>query len=465
MAPTSNITKFTNGRLVHDGALVNADLWVDGTTGKILSSQSAFYSRGAVADHIADLKGKILSPGLIDVQLNGAHGFNFSVPENHYATRLRATTRKLIRSGVTSYVPTVTSNKPEVYHAVLPHLGASTSRSAEDGAESLGAHVEGPFLSPCRNGIHPPEVLIKAETFADIESCYGGENFENIKMITAAPELGKMQSLIPEFTERGIIYSIGHSDATFEQAQAAVSAGATMVTHMFNAMRPFGHRDPNIFGLLGQSSSPVTSPPSSPRTTRPSSIIESPKASRPGSPRNSRRSTPRSSLSISSTPAQLSAPKLAEPETGKPFFGLIADGIHLHSSSIQIAHAAHPSGTILVTDAMQLAGCADGTYEWTNGERIIKKGPLLTLEANGRLAGSAIELIDCVNNFKKWTNCSVPEALGCVTSTPARMLGEGIVERKGGLKAGMDADLVILEESADGTLIVDEVWKFGTRVA
>ena len=465
MAQTSNITKFTNGRLVHDGALINADLWVDSSTGKILSSQSAFYSNGAVAGKIVDLKGRILSPGLIDVQLNGAHGFNFSVPENHYATRLQATARKLIKSGVTSYVPTVTSNKPEVYHAVLPYLGTSKLRSAEEGAESLGAHVEGPFLSPCRNGIHPAEVLIQAETFMDVESCYGADNFHNIKMITAAPELGKMQTLIPEFTERGIVFSIGHSDATFEQAQAAVAAGATMVTHMFNAMRPFGHRDPNIFGLLGQSSSPVNSPSSSPQTSRPASILESPKTSRPGSPRTSRRSTPRSSLSIFSTAAQLSAPRLAEPETGKPFFGLIADGIHLHSSSVQIAHAAHPSGTILVTDAMQLAGCADGTYDWTNGERIIKKGPILTLEANGRLAGSAIELIDCVNNFKKWTNCSVAEALGCVTSTPANMLGEGVVDRKGALKPGMDADLVVLDETSDGTLVVDEVWKYGTRVA
>ena len=325
--------------------------------------------------------------------------------------------------------------------------------------------MEGPFLSPCRNGIHPAEVLIKAETFMDVESCYGADNFAKIKMITAAPELGKMQTLIPEFTERGIVFSIGHSDATFEEAQAAVAAGATMVTHMFNAMRPFGHRDPNIFGLLGQSSSPVNSPSSSPQTSRPASILESPKTTRPGSPRTSRRSTPRSSLSISSTTAQLSAPRLAEPETGKPFFGLIADGIHLHSSSVQIAHAAHPSGTILVTDAMQLAGCADGTYDWTNGERIIKKGPILTLEANGRLAGSAIELIDCVNNFKKWTNCSVAEALGCVTSTPANMLGEGVVDRKGALKPGMDADLVVLDETSDGTLVVDEVWKYGTRVA
>ena len=161
----------------------------------------------------------------------------------------------------------------------------------------------------------------------------------------------------------------------------------------------------------------------------------------------------------------MSAPRLAEPETGKPFFGLIADGIHLHSSSIQIAHAAHPSGTSLVTDAMQLAGCADGTYDWTNGERIVKKGPLLTLEANGRIAGSAIELIDCVNKFRKWTNCAAAEALACVTSNPAKMLGAGVVDRKGGLKAGMDADLVILDETSDGTLVVDQVWKFGSMVA
>ena len=450
------ITKFTNGLLLRNAELVEEDLWVDSHSGKILDRQSAFYGEHLVPDQIINLNGKILSPGFIDVQLNGAHGLDFSVPSENYTSDLRDTNRKLIKSGVTSYLPTVTSQKPEVYHSVLPHLGPSNkSRDAHNGAESLGAHVEGPFLSPAKNGIHNPDVLLQARSSSDIESCYGAENFPNITMMTAAPELGNMTSLISTITSKDIIFSIGHSDGTLEDAQTALAAGATMVTHMFNAMRPFGHRDPGIFGLLGQSES--TSRPSSPKTSKPSS----PRASKPSSPRSSAVSTPRSRLSICSN-----ASELADPPLAKPYFGLIADGIHLHGSSISIAYNAHPSGTILVTDAMYFAGCQDGTYEWTNGERIIKEGPVLKLENNGRIAGSAVTLIECVNNFKKFTGTGWGESLKCVTETPAKMLAHGKkagASRKGGLEGGMDADLVVLEES-DEELSVRQVWKFGVCV-
>jgi N-acetylglucosamine-6-phosphate deacetylase len=451
------ITKFTNGFLLRNSDLVEEDLWVDSHTGKILDRQSAFYGEHLVPDQIINLNGKILSPGFIDVQLNGAHGLDFSVPSGSYLSDLKDTNRKLIKGGVTSYLPTLTSQKPEIYHSVLPYLGPSSqSRRSSDGAESLGAHVEGPFLSPAKNGIHNPDVLREAQSFADVEDCYGAENMPNITMMTAAPELGNMTSLIPTITSKDIIFSIGHSDGTLEDAQSALGAGATMVTHMFNAMRPFGHRDPGIFGLLGQSES--TSRPSSPKPSKPSS----PRVSKPSSPRSSTASTPRSRLSIGSN-----ASELAEPPLAKPYFGLIADGIHLHGSSISIAYNAHPSGTILVTDAMYFAGCPDGTYEWTNGEKIIKQGPVLRLEANGRIAGSAVTLIECVNNFKLFTGAGWGEALRCVTETPAKMLGEKVKRRKGGLEGGMDADLVVLEESPveDGEeLTVRQVWKFGVCV-
>lgn len=181
-----------------------------------------------------------------------------------------------------------------------------------------------------------------------------------------------------------------------------------MITHLFNAMRPLHHRNPGIFGLLG---------------------------------------TPSSSIQ-------------------KPYFGIIADGIHLHPTSIKIAWNAHPDGLILVTDAMGLAGMPDGTYDWTNGSRIVKQGPLLTLEENGKIAGSSIQLVDCVSNFLNWTGASVPEALKAVTETPAKMLGlQGI---KGTLEEGTDADLVVLDlqedEGGEKKLVVDEVWKFGVRV-
>jgi N-acetylglucosamine-6-phosphate deacetylase len=224
----------------------------------------------------------------------------------------------------------------------LPFLGPSgANRIAEDGAESLGAHCEGPFLNPTKNGIHTPEVLISATRgFSDLEDCYDAINLRSesredgtvlppkIKMITAAPEVGCMTSLIPELRSRDILYSIGHSEATYEDASAAVAVGATMITHLFNAMRPLHHRNPGIFGVLG--------------------IAES---------------------------------------LPRPYFGIIADGIHLHPTSVKIAYNAHPEGMILVTDAMHLVGLEDGVYAWSNGERIVKRGPRLTLEGSDKIAG------------------------------------------------------------------------------
>ncbi|EGD86969.1 N-acetylglucosamine-6-phosphate deacetylase [Trichophyton rubrum D6] len=414
------VTKFTNCRVPSGQKLIEQDLWVDSISGKILQGQRAFYEDKVCPDQVINLGGRILAPGFIDVQINGANGFDFSVPQptkKMFDDGLRDAAQTLVKMGVTSYLPTVTSQSKEVYPKVLPSLGPSGHRRrAEDGAESLGAHVEGPFLSPGKNGIHNPEVLIAANDVNDLIQCYGLVNFcKNqtppdrmpIKMITAAPEVGNMLSLIPVIQSQNILYSIGHSDATYEQAMAAVSNGATMITHMFNAMRPFYHRHPGIFGLLGQF------------------------------------------------------------EQHRPYYGIIADGIHLHPTSIQIAYNAHPAGMILVTDAMKLCGMPDGVYEWTNGDQIVKKGAMLTLEGSEKLAGSSATLIECVNNFRRWAGAKTVEAIAAVTETPAKMLG--IFDRKGTLAPGADADLVVLGEDrpADGdmgTLTVDQVWKFGVKV-
>ena len=116
------ITKFTNCRLVRGDNLVSQDLWVSSLTGKIIRSQQAFYEEHATPDNVVDLGGKILAPGLIDVQLNGAFGFDFSViPENgpaEYGKTLREVKKKIIQTGVTSFLPTLTSQKKEVYHDV-----------------------------------------------------------------------------------------------------------------------------------------------------------------------------------------------------------------------------------------------------------------------------------------------------------------------------------------------------------
>ncbi|KAH6678559.1 hypothetical protein B0J14DRAFT_535042 [Halenospora varia] len=423
------ITKFTNCLLLDPNTLTltSSDLWVSSLTGRILSSQVLFYGIHRVPDQIVDLGGRILAPGLIDVQLNGAFGFNFShIPENpsEYGKTLRQVNKRLVETGVTSYVPTLTSSPQEVYKNALPFLGPSgAERISEDGAESLGAHVEGPFISPSKNGIHPVSVLKTAPNgYRDLEDMYGAENINpaispngtalppKIRKLTAAPEvLSNLEETISKLTSRGIVYSIGHTEATYELATTAISSGATMITHLFNAMAPLHHRNPGVFGTLGTPPSPAGD--------------------------------------------------------SRPFFGLIADSIHLHPTTIKIAYSTHPTGCILVTDAMHLVGLPNGCYSWS-GDRIVKNGSKLTLEGTDKIAGSSITLIECVSNFLNWTGCSVQEAVRAVTWTPARMLGlEGA---KGGVREGGDADLVVIDlledEGGKKDLKIDQVWKFGKKV-
>lgn len=122
---TPRITKFTNCRLVRGSSLVEQDLWIDSLTGKILKDQEAFYELHLSPDEIIDLGGRILAPGLIDTQLNGAQGFDFSVPcatKDEYDQGLRLVNQGLARTGVTSYLPTVVSSTPEVYWQVRPTI-------------------------------------------------------------------------------------------------------------------------------------------------------------------------------------------------------------------------------------------------------------------------------------------------------------------------------------------------------
>ena len=423
------VTKFINGRIVQDGQLVTADVLVSADSGQILSVEPASSSSSCqidstrLIDHeVVDLDGRILAPGLIDVQLNGAFGFNFSVLlDNHltYVKELNRVNKALVQTGLTSYLPTLTSQPANVYRQVLPYLGPTGAlRLAEAGCESLGAHCEGPFLSRGKNGIHKLDNLQELRNgFEDFEACYGSSNLSagtdgrppRVKMITAAPEVGKITTAcIPELQKRNIVFSIGHSEATYEQACAAVERGASMVTHLFNAMPPLHHRNPGVLGLLGHS-----------ETSR------------------------------------------------RPYIGVIADGIHLHPSVVNVAFQAHPDGFILVTDAMHLVGLPDGTYQWsTDGDRLVKRKSRLTLEGNpDKIAGSAVTLLECVNNFLSWSDADVPTALEAVTATPARMLG--LQGAKGSLTPGADADLVVLSEIKSGgrsQLVLEQTWKFGLKV-
>jgi N-acetylglucosamine-6-phosphate deacetylase len=120
-SPRTSITKFTNCRLLKGKQLVHEDLWISSQTGKIVNGQDVFYHHRTSPDQVIDLGGRILSPGLIDVQLNGAYGFNFSIDAESsasYAKELMRVKKNLIKTGVTSFLPTLTSQRPEVYHKV-----------------------------------------------------------------------------------------------------------------------------------------------------------------------------------------------------------------------------------------------------------------------------------------------------------------------------------------------------------
>ncbi len=184
----------------------------------------------------------ILGPGLIDIQVNGAFGQDFSDP----GADASAVSRGLTQFGVTGYLACVVTSPTERYGPCLANLAATNGERVDGAARLLGVHVEGPFLSPRRPGTHRPDWLMPVSTaFADTW-LEGG----SVRLVTVAPELPGALELIRRLVSDGVVVSMGHTDATWEQAAAGAAAGATLGTHLFNAMRRFDHRDPGVAGFL-----------------------------------------------------------------------------------------------------------------------------------------------------------------------------------------------------------------------
>ncbi|KAG0307003.1 putative N-acetylglucosamine-6-phosphate deacetylase, partial [Dissophora globulifera] len=270
-----------------------------------------------------------------------AFGVDFSVPSDAdtYEKDLIKVNRGLLKYGTTSYCPTIVSSSASVYH----------------------------------QGETPEE-----------QNKLTKENQSSVKIITCAPELEGIMDSIPDLVKSGITVSVGHSMANTAQAEEAVQKGATFITHLFNAMPQFHHRDPGVIGLLG-----------------------------------SRSDLPR------------------------PYYGLICDGIHVHPNSVKIAYDSHPEGVILVTDAMSAMGLSPGNYQLGN-MNVTKEEDRVYIEGTDTLAGSVITLDACIRNFIQFTSCTLIEALEAVTLHPAVLLG--IQETKGVIKPGADADLVFLSD-------------------
>ncbi|HEX6467143.1 MAG TPA: N-acetylglucosamine-6-phosphate deacetylase [Terriglobales bacterium] len=194
-----------------------------------------------------DFPGLVLAPGFIDVHIHGGSGHDVMEPDD---SALAAIESGMAAHGVTSYLPTTVTAPEERILRALEHLGKAVSGKSAGSRRSrpIGIHLEGPFISHAKRGVHPPENLV-APT-AKIFDKYWQASAGAIRMMTIAPELPGALETITAARKLGVRSSIGHSDATYKQALEGIGAGASHATHTFNAMRPLDHREPGILGAV-----------------------------------------------------------------------------------------------------------------------------------------------------------------------------------------------------------------------
>jgi N-acetylglucosamine-6-phosphate deacetylase len=294
----------------------------------------------------------LVSPGLIDLQTNG--GFGHEIGGDPEA--LAAFAARLPETGVTSFLPTLVSGGAESYRA-----GAAALRAAwqAPGARRLGLHLEGPMLSPARVGAHDPAAVAgAAAALEDVldELVAGGL----LTLITIAPERPGALRLIHRLRDAGVVVSLGHTDATFAEFVAGVDAGATAVTHLYNTMRGFQHREPGSVG------------------------------------------------------AALTDDRLT--------VGIIADGVHAHAAALNLAVRAKGwDRVLLVTDAAAATGRPPGTYA-LGGAPVVSDGKAAR-RLDGTLAGSTLTLDRAVRVMTDLGGAHLEESLSMATQVPARLLG------------------------------------------
>ena len=276
----------------------------DGLISAVTSrAQTEIPSNATVVDLTKDFAGSILAPGFVDIHMHGGAGLDVMRPSPAELPHLN---QFLTTHGVTGYFPTTVAAPLDQTYAALERL-ADVIASPPDSrngntvqARALGIHLEGPFLSHKRRGVHPPEYLVEPtlEIFERLWQAARGQ----VRMMTIAPELPGALEVIAEAARRKVCVSIGHSDAVLEAARAGVRAGARHATHTFNAMRPLDHRDPGILAEV-------------------------------------------------LTDNQLTA-------------DIIVDGVHVAPAVVQLfLQAKGVERAVLITDATAAAGMPDGTYQ------------------------------------------------------------------------------------------------------
>lgn len=265
----------------------------------------------------------VAAPGFVDLQVNGFAGVDLLEAD---ADGYRRAGDALLETGVTAFLPTFITAPEEQLLAALRAVPATS-----EGPRVLGVHLEGPFLAPGKLGTHPPA----ARRDPDAELLERLLGAGPVRLVTLAPELEGADSLIGLLRERGVVVSCGHSDATAAEANAAFDLGVRTVTHVFNAMRPFRHRDPGIAGAA---------------LARDDVVVQA-----------------------------------------------IVDGIHLAPETTKVVWRAAAGRVALVTDAVAGAGTTDGSYSLGDVEVDVRDG--VVRGPDGVLAGSVLTMIEAVRNL------------------------------------------------------------------
>ncbi len=373
---------YTPASEIHDSAI----LIRDGVIEAIGPRESITAPQGAQEIHAPDL---IAVPGFVDVHVHGAGGND--VMEGSVAA-LTTISSTLAAHGTTSFVATTVTASTETICTSVEGISRYILEQRFSGpprAELLGIHFEGPFLSPLRRGVHSPEFLQlpSAEVLGRFVAASGG----HAQILTLAPELLGAMPCIDAARKAGLVVGIGHTDATYEQTRAAVARGAHHFVHVYNAMRPFSHRDSGVIGAV---------------LTTPNVTAE-----------------------------------------------LIADGVHVEEAAMRVLlQAKGPSAIILVSDGTAATGMPDGKYFLGGMEVTVTDG--VCRNSEGKLAGSTLTLDRALRNVVGM-GVALPDALRMLTLNPATLLG--IEFKKGSLRVGADADIVLLNDALE----IQKVWVNG----
>ncbi|GGF25094.1 N-acetylglucosamine-6-phosphate deacetylase [Youhaiella tibetensis] len=358
--------------------IFDGEEWIDG--GALLVNDGVVEGVVAAADvpfGVArhELDGGVLVPGFIDLQVNGGGGVLLN--DDRSLSGLRTICGAHYQFGTTALLPTLITDTPEI---TAETVEAGKAALAEQVPGFIGLHLEGPHLSIARKGAHDP-ALIRPMNEEDLANLVAARQALPHLLSTVAAETVTPEQ-IARLAEAGVVVSIGHSDASLAQVAAAAEAGASMATHLFNAMSQIGNREPGVAGAV---------------------------------------------LAL-----------------GKLSAGLIADGIHVHPETIGIALRAKtgPANIFLVTDAMALTGSELQSFT-LNGRVIHRADGALRLE-DGTLAGADLTMIDAIKYMRDVVGISLEEALRMATLYPARAIGAG--HRHGFLGQGAVASFVHLSD-------------------